>query len=238
MKIGLIQTRGLGDIVIAAPIAMYYIDRGCEVFWPIDSEFISSFSDAFPKINFLPIHQSITGASSAQYFYYAPLEELNRNNCEVIFCLYSHLTGFDFGYKRLQEALTFDAYKYAVAKVPFQEKWNFHPRRNPAREARVYEMLGLNINEKYNIVHDQGSNISLEIDSYIENKDIKTVKISAITDNIFDWISVIERSESVYFIDSVYANITEQLNIKVKKSFVIRSAVSLTPVLVNSWKIL
>jgi hypothetical protein len=47
MKIGIVQTRGLGDVVIAVPLAMWYADRGCEVLWPIDSEFIASFAFAF-----------------------------------------------------------------------------------------------------------------------------------------------------------------------------------------------
>ena len=163
MRIGIIQTRGLGDIVIAAPIAMYYIDRGCEVFWPIDSEFIPSFAFAFAKINFLPINRTETGDSTAEYFYYAPLDKLKQQECDSVLCLYSHLSGFDLGQERLKESLNFDAYKYAIAKVPFKEKWKFHPKRNPVNEANLIQKINLDLSEKYIVIHEEGSNFKAAI---------------------------------------------------------------------------
>lgn len=236
-KIGLIQTRGLGDIIISAPIAMYYIDRGCEVYWPIDSEFIFSFQCAFPKIKFIAINKERTGSSTADYFYNEPLNELNRNSCDVIFCLYSYLTGFNLQQPRLQTSLSFDVYKYAVAKVPFKEKWNFNPVRNKQREQKLFQILNINSDTKYNLIHDVGSDFSLNIESFIENKELKSIKISALTDNIFDWIGVIEKAAKVYFIDSVYSNLTEQLNISVNKKLFLRSPSPMTPVFINNWEI-
>lgn len=46
MRIGLVQTRGIGDIIIALPIAQSFVNDGHEVFWPIDSRFVSSFQAA------------------------------------------------------------------------------------------------------------------------------------------------------------------------------------------------
>ena len=43
MKIGFIQTGAIGDIVIALPAAKWYVDRGCQIFWPIDSRFFDFF---------------------------------------------------------------------------------------------------------------------------------------------------------------------------------------------------
>ena len=34
-KLGIIQTRGLGDIHIALPIAFFYKKKGFEIYWPI-----------------------------------------------------------------------------------------------------------------------------------------------------------------------------------------------------------
>ena len=235
MKLGIIQTRGLGDIVIAVPIAMYYIERGCEVYWPIDSEFISSFEYAFPKINFIPIDISLTGNSTAEYFYHAPLEELNKKDCKSIFCLYSHLSGFDLGHKRLQESLSFDAYKYAVANVPFQEKWNFNPHRNPVREADLFKNLQLEPNEPYIVIQDQGSNFTANLDELVREEGIRIVKTTPISNNIFDWLGVFECSKSIYAVDSVYVNIIEQLKLKNDKHIYLRSACPFTPTLITNW---
>jgi hypothetical protein len=236
MKIGIIQTRGLGDIVIAAPIAMYYIERGCEVYWPIDSEFISSFKDAFPKINFLSIEKSVTGNATAEYFYSAPHNELMKNGCTTIICLYSHLTGFDFGYPRHQNSLSFDAYKYAVAKVPFKEKWNFHPRRNPIREARIFNLLELNPEDKFTLIQTEGSNFTINPDQIPSKNELRRITIKPITDNIFDWLGVFERCDSAFLIDSVYVNLIEQMNLKIKKTIFFRSNCQLTPTLINEWE--
>ena len=235
MKLGIIQTRGLGDIVIAVPIAMYYIERGCEVYWPIDSEFIPSFQDSFPKINFIPVDKAVTGISTEEYFYNSPLNELKKITCNSIICLYSHLTGFDLGNNRLRESLSFDAYKYAVAKVPFSEKWNFAPKRNAVREGKLFELLQLNPTDSYNVIQNEGSNFIADIENYINEKELRTINISPLTNNIFDWIGVIERANHVYLVDSVYSNIVEQLDICNKKSLFLRSPSPMTPVLKNGW---
>lgn len=236
MKIGIIQTRGLGDIVIAAPIAMYYIDRGCEVYWPIDSEFFESFTYAFPKINFIPIHSSLTGKATAEYFYHSPLEELFKIGCDSNICLYSHLTGFNLGNDRLQKSLPFDAYKYAVAKVPFNEKWNLKIKRNPLREGKVFETLNLDPSDKFILIHCTGSDFSINPMALVKNNDIRTIIIEPITNNPFDWLGVIENANELYFIDSIYSNIVEQLNFTMEKSFYLRSDAKFTPCLKNNWK--
>jgi len=52
--LGLIQSRGIGDIIIALPIAKYYHDRGVEVYWPIDARFLPSFQNAVDYVKFIP----------------------------------------------------------------------------------------------------------------------------------------------------------------------------------------
>jgi hypothetical protein len=176
MKIGIIQTRGLGDIVIAAPIAMYYIERGCEIYWPIDSDFMEPFQYAFPTINFISIDKNKTGENSAEYFYTAPLKSLQEKSCDSIICLYSYLTGHNLGNSETAEAISFDAYKYAIAKVPFSEKWNLKIKRNPVREAKIFEMLDLQPSDNYVVIHDQGSVHKADFSRSIPTE-IKTIKI-------------------------------------------------------------
>jgi len=236
MKIGIIQTRGLGDIVIAAPIAMYYIDRGCDVYWPIDLEFIDPFQYALPKISFIPVDKNLVGHNTADFFYNTPLQKLKEVGCNSILCLYSHLTGFDLGNLRIQSSLSFDAYKYAVAKVPLSEKWNLSIKRNLIREAKIFDYLGLNSTDEYILYHEDGSNFHIDLRPHITDKGVRLVKIEPITDNFLDWIGVIENCKAAYMVDSVYVNLIEQLNIKINKYLYLRSNVSFTPITKNSWQ--
>lgn len=234
MKIGIIQTRGLGDIVIAAPIAMYYIERGCEVYWPIDSEFIAPFTYAFPKINFLPVIKDVTQPASADYFYNKPKEILEEIGCNSIVCLYSHLTGFDFNQKKIQNATSFDAYKYAICKVPLSEKWNLQLRRNIIREADLFNTLQLSPNEKYVVIHDEGSVHTANMDHLVPDN-LRTIKISPITDNFLDWLGVLEHAESVYMVNSVYSNLVDQLSFKCSKNLYANTDATWTPIFLSSW---
>lgn len=235
MKIGIIQTRGLGDIVIAAPIAMYYIERGCEVYWPIDSDFVESFKYAFPKISFLSVDKKITGENSADYFLHYPQRILESINCDVKICLYSHLTGIEFNQGRLQNSVSFDSYKYAIANVPFREKWNLKIKRNPVRESRIFDLLNLDPSEKYAVIHDQGSVHKADLDELVPST-LKTIKLSQITNNFLDWISVLENADSLYLVNSVYSNLADQLNLKNEKFLYMHTEAQWTPVLINNWK--
>src|SRR5438874_2063099 len=84
-RIGLIQTRGIGDIIIALPIADHFIERGYEVFWPIDGAFLNAFRRVKPRINFLDVG---CDAQDPAYFYDAPQRLLRGVHCESIICLY------------------------------------------------------------------------------------------------------------------------------------------------------
>ena len=128
-RLGLIQSRGIGDIIIALPIAKWYHDRGFEVFWPIDRRFYSSMKDAVNYVNFMPFEFNSTMSD----FYTKPLELLHKAKCEKIINLYSYLSGFPIYKKELSESLTFDQYKYAISQVPFEEKWNLIIKRNKSR---------------------------------------------------------------------------------------------------------
>ena len=43
MKIGFVQTGSIKDIIIALPAAKWYVERGFDVFWPVDYKYISFF---------------------------------------------------------------------------------------------------------------------------------------------------------------------------------------------------
>ncbi|MFI3155448.1 MAG: hypothetical protein QX199_04755 [Methylococcaceae bacterium] len=236
MKIGFVQTGAIGDIVMALPAAKWYVDRGFDVFWPIDSRYIGFFQRAAPYVNFL----SVPASNGYEWHLGIPNQLLASLQVQEIFTLYSYIRNgdqrFDFGQPPfLPDALKLDEYKYAIANVPFAEKWNLVINRNPDGEAKVLESIEAHL--PYSIVHDApagaGRNIMADIGAEIIGR---TVRIQEITDSPFDWIAAFEQAALIACEDSLHANIIEQLNIEVPKYLFLRSRCSHTPVFKNGWK--
>jgi hypothetical protein len=242
MRIGLIQSGGIGDIVIAAPIAQHYIALGHEVFWPISDRFFPFVRSAFPTINFISLEPGPGGYSSLDHAYNLPLAELQARSCDDIVCLYSNLVaeqGLTFEGTvdaRLAHSLKFDEYKYAIAKVPFAKKWQLQITRDSAREQALFDQLG--IHRDYILIHRHGSNFSIDIQPTEEmERDYQIVQVSEITNNPFDWLAAIESASMLFLLDSCFANLVEQLDIGRNRTLFLRSGVRSTPVFKNGWEI-
>lgn len=235
MKIGLIQTRGIGDIIIAAPIAQYYISRGHEVLWPVDSRFQSFVQTAFPEICFLTVDHESVGEATLDYFYRDPLRQLTETGCDQVYSLYSYLSGLDIVNSRLARSLKFDEYKYAVASVPFTEKWNLRIARDHKQEKALTTYL--HIRGDYVLIHEHGSDFRLDIQLPQDVIDrYQVVRITEISRNPFDWIGVIERASMFVCVDSCFANLAEQLDLCERKYLFLRSDLNATPVFKNNWQ--
>lgn len=238
MKIGIVQTHAIGDIIIALPIAQYFIRNGCEVYWPIDDTHLEMFQKASDhKINFIPISRQECGFRSLEYFLSAPIDKLRELDCDNIFPLYNAMGehGVSFINPIYSSGLKFDEYKYAITRVPFSEKWNLVINRDYKEETKLIEKL--NIREEYILLHEtagDGERVEIAIPSNIREQ-YRVITISNITSSIFDWIPIYERASGIFFIDSAHANLVEQLNIGTNKHLKLRSHVSFTPVFKNGW---
>ena len=237
MRIGIIQTRGMGDIIIAAPIARYWLDRGHEVFWPIDSDFLEAFAYALPGIQFLPVDKAVTGANTAEFFVEMPRRILTHLGCEQVHTLYSYLTGYDFGHNALSEAVSFDSYKYAVSGVPLSEKWKLKIRRNVPREAELFRMLNLSPSDDYVVCHEQGTvyshDFTDECERFAPGK--RVIRVEPLTSNFLDWLGVLESSHTFLTVNSVYSNLVDQLGLNCRKILKIQTTSKWTPIFVNKW---
>ena len=232
-RLGIIQTRGIGDIIIALPIADHYIANGYEVYWPIDERYCAMFQPIKPSINFLPV--SHRDPPDYEYFLTEPFELLRQYQCEKTLILYSYLGDRNIADLRLTNSLKFDEYKYAIAGVPFERKWTLDYTRDIEREQALFEKLG--IGGEYACVHDQAWTMKDSVEVTTEmTGGLPIVRISALTDSIFDWRLVIERAAKLIMVDSCYANLVEQLNLDNDKSLIVYSPVSYTPVYKNGWK--
>jgi len=212
-KIGIIQSRGLGDIVIALPIALEYHEAGYEIYWPICENFIPSFRSTVPWIKWLPVPVDPVG----HFFYDVPkklLAEQGIVNDDDILYLYQYLSSHaDKTDPDLFAMMKFDQYKYAAAGVAFKRKWELAKclTRNNQREQGLYNSLVKQ--PKYMVYQQISSDVKYQIDLSSVDPTLQRIEITELTDNIFDWLKIIEGAELLILIDSVFANLVDQLNL-------------------------
>ena len=130
----------------------------------------------------------------------------------------------------------FDQYKYIRAEIPFVQKWRLseYITRDAAREQALRDRVVTNPN--YVVVHLQGSDHRAEFDPAIIPQDWQTIEITELPNTLLlDWLGVIEGAQSMIMVDSVYANLVDQLGLGDDRYFIQRSHVGLTPVLGQHW---
>lgn len=234
----IIQSRGLGDIIIALPIAKYYYDQGVEVHWPVCEEFYPSFKDTAPYIKWHPMKTDPQGT----FFYAEPMRIAQELGCDWVICLYQSLNVVPelskVPYFQIQH---FDEFKYSKAKVPFLKKWTLGDciTRSTAREDALYSKL-VTEGEPYYVTHFEGSNFEATPDlSGIPDNWLRIdINKNTRTDCVFDWLRIIEEATAVICVDSCVSNMIDQLQIDVDKYWIPRSHIHLTPTLGSGWEIL
>lgn len=237
LKLGIIQSRGLGDILITLPIAKYYADNGYTVHWPICEEFHSSVKDTAPWVNWI----SLPTDKQGQFFYNEPMKRLRNLKCDEIICLYQALNVVpELSKQPYFQVQHFDEFKYTKAGVPFLNKWLLNEciTRNPKREQALVEYLKLDMTRPYVVYHTEGSTYKCAADLSNIPEDWQRIEITPITDNIFDWLTILEGATALILLDSAFSNLVDQLKIDVDKYWIPRSHIHLTPVLGTTWTIL
>ena len=188
-------------------------------------------ASAAPWVKWIPIVPD-----PGPFFLDIPMQRLKNFKCDEIIPLYQALTGQDFHKEVFFQHTKFDQYKYIRAGVPFKEKWNLADciTRDAAREQALYDAIVKN--PMYVVVHLEGSDHKANWDSSMVPEDWQIIEItSTITDSIFDWLTILERAQSLILVDSVFANIVDQMNIGDDRYFIPRSHIGLTPVQGQHW---
>lgn len=234
-KLGLIQSRGIGDICLALPIAKYYYDQDWSVHWPVCEEFWPSFRDTAPWVNWIPLPTDTAG----KYFYFEPKRRLEALKCDEIIPLYQSLNVIpelsNVPWFQIQK---FDEFKYTRAAVPFIKKWSLSEciTRNAKREQSLYDTVVKQ--PLYYVTHTVGSSFKSDPDVSELPSEWQRIEITELTDCVFDWLKIIEGAQALIMLDSVYANIVDQMQIPVEKYWIPRSHIHLTPTLGMQWNIL
>ena len=205
-KLGIIQPGKIGDIIICLPIAKWYYDRGYEIIWPIDKTIINNFVDYVDYVKFIPIEFNCQVAHQVCF----------DNNCNMIIDLAFTIpmaNNYNSQNYLAQDQYTFDEFKYFIANVPFEEKWNLQIKRIIEREDKLKEFLY--INDPYVIVQEKASDYVRKVEW--TNDDVRRVDITKAGKSVFDWIGVLEKSEQLILIESCFSNLVDQLGIQVPK---------------------
>ena len=234
MKIGIIQSRGLGDLMIALPIARNYADQGHEVFWPICEEFMSTMTKAAPWVNWIPLKTDQHG----NFFYFHAMGNLKYRELDEIICLYQYLSNMpELSDPTLFPILKFDQYKYAKVGMALKDKLQL-PRcivRDPAAEERLRKRVVRK--DRYIVTHLEGSSARAQLDFSDIDPTVQVIEIrEGFTDNAFDWLGVLEGAEAMYMIDSCFSNMVDAFDLCRDKWFIQRSKMDLTPVLLSDWQ--
>jgi hypothetical protein len=189
-------------------------------------------SKAAPWVKWVPLPYDAQG----RYFYDVPMERLKNFKVDEVMCLYQALTGHKFHEETCFQYTSFDQYKYIQAGVPFIKKWQLAQciTRDAQREQALYDRVVQNPN--YVVVHLEGSDHRAKFDPGIIPAGWQTIEITAQTDCIFDWLQVLEGAQSLIMVDSVFANLVDQLAIGDDRYFIPRSHVGLTPVQGQHWE--
>jgi hypothetical protein len=237
-KFGIIQSRGLGDIVIALPIAHHFHTvENKEVYWPICEEFIPAVEKHVPWVNWLSVKTDKTGL----FFSKEPLRLLQAAGVSDMICLYQALTGMpELKQEPSFQYMKFDQSKYNRAGIPFLNKWKLAECISRDLEVEQAVCKKLTNGKPYVVAHLEGSDYSANIDlSHVIQQGYELIKLTKDTvSSPFDAISLLEGAEALFLLDSVYANMVDQLQIDVDKYFIPRSHIQLTPVLGSDWTIL
>lgn len=222
-KLGIIQPGKIGDIVICLPIAKWYHNLGYEIIWPIDNNIIQNFIDYIPYVNFIPATFDCNLARSI----------CHRENCNTIIDVsftIPNANNFNTHNYLNQYSVEFDEYKYMIANVPFEEKWNLQFNRNKEREHELFKKVVKQ--EEYVVVQWNGSDCRREA-KFDNSKNYQIIEILPISNSIFDWIEVLEKSQFMILIDSSIANLVEQIGYKQKKYLLTRQKAK--PSLKQNW---
>lgn len=235
-RIGFIQSRGLGDLIIALPIAREYTRRGYEVYWPVCEPFYQQMTRVAPWVRWM----SVPVDEAGRFFYENPARQLQAIGVTEELWLYQYLSSHPENTNKSHFAqFKFDQYKYAQAGVPFARKWELAEclERDLAREEALYNQLVQK--PRYMVYQGVASDMTYDVDLSSIEPEVQCIEITAVTDSIFDWIKILEGAETMILVDSVFANLVDQLGLtEGKDCYYMRKwnrRVDGNPVLLGDW---
>ncbi len=193
-----------GDIIFIQTILKDFIKEGYEIIYPVKKEFYEGLKYAYPYINFIP-------DTFIQPEIFNIKEDCIVNGVRILPIRWSEsLMGRP--YKLHMES------KYAF----FGKDWKTWKQsmycRNEEKENELFELLGLNDGEPYNLKSTFfGSNAQYMAYILVNNsyKDIELTNIAGYS--LFDWSKVIENATTIHAASSSSLYLFELLDLSAKE---------------------
>lgn len=199
----------LGDIIYVMAIAQKYVNDGHEVIFPIFKEYYDSqIQKNFPTINFICMNDFDKYEKyHKQRRYYEDEEYI------YIPCRWSPSQG---GNEHMKV-------KYEHIYLPYKMWREIKIIRDCANEEKLLNILNIKPNENFNLINRNYSSQKKICSgaNYLINNNFRNIEMSFIAGyNIFDWMGVFERAETIHtihtsiqYILDVMPNITNEIHI-------------------------
>jgi hypothetical protein len=207
-KLLLIQPGAYGDLIVCAPIAKWYADKGYEVYWPIRKKFKSVLKE-FSYVTPVILNEKILHSDWLRSDVLKILPTIDKYN--------KILNLADRGthpYAQMPDE-SFEQCKYRLAEVPFEEKHTLEWNRNKKKEDEIYDRYVKSL--EYVFVHNTSSGKEKVSIPTSVNKPVVFCD-NPEGYNIFDWYKVAINASEIYctesaiwaFLDGIVKDITKE----------------------------
>lgn len=228
--VGILQPGRLGDIIICLPIAKFYSEQGYKVYWPIFENYVTMLTEVVDYVHFLPVTSDVYSCVWQARGTFMNYEVTNVIDLAATFpgstVTEQYVSeGDGFGKEK------FDEFKYKLAKVPFNKKWDLQYNRNIKAEQNIYDLYVKS--DKYdlvNLTHSRG-----KVNKKVESK-FQLIELNE-KHNLFHWRKVFENAQNICLVDSAISNFVEQLNIPANKVLIKKQDQPIATYK-NNWKII
>jgi hypothetical protein len=237
-RCAIIQPGKLGDIIICAPIAQYYADKGYEVYWPVFNEFYNTVKrfDYVTPVNLgVSLGNSYYGNQRMSFFkggktieeiikrepnaakpveMFRKIDEfIETNDLERVdpcfsFIGHNNVHNNNMTTEFINTGRNWIDLKYHLVDVPLEERWNLNFSRDQEAENKLEELIGKFLTAKNYKEYSVVHSYKSNILPKISPKN--PIEFMKIMDfQIFDWLPVLEKSSEIYCVDSSLANFIE-----------------------------
>ena len=99
---------------------------------------------------------------------------------------------------------------YDSIEIPFQKRWDsFKANRDQDKESNLLQLLNINKEEDFILIHESGSAGTFPIS--ISDSNTRIIKVEPITNCMIDWCWVIEQAKEVHCIDSSFIHLAQSI---------------------------
>lgn len=211
-EIVIIQPAKIGDIIICLPIAKSLNDAGYIVHWPILRPYYEMFNRHIDYVNFTPLDNTMWDAIPT-------IKNIFKNYDMLDLSFYFPNTVPLSEQFSNQNNWSFDEFKYHIAKIDFNEKWNLKITRDYAREQALYDRL---ITNDYVVYQNRASDYKVNVNLNMGDYKYDIIELQEQTDDIFDWLTILEKAKKLVLIESCFSNLIDQLHIKTDKILLLK----------------